>query len=74
MQGLVTKFFKKSHGRGPYGFIEGYDGETYFFNRKTMLTEIHEGDEVKFKASFNDKGNYARDVQVLVNDQKGEQL
>lgn len=70
MQGLVTRFFKK-HGRKPYGFIEGYDGESYFFNGKLLVDHIQEGDEVMFKGKSNEKGNYAYDIQKLEGNNNG---
>lgn len=66
MQGLVTKFFARPRkGKYSYGFIDGYDGETYFFNQKGLLTKVKVGDEVKFKARFGEKGSFAKDVEVI---------
>ena len=64
MEGLVTKFYKK-HGKKTYGFICGIDGESYYFSGKSLLTEVKQGDEVKFRGRVGDKGNYALDVQAL---------
>ena len=64
MQGLVTEM-KTKYGSKIYGFIDAYDGERYFFNSKSLSTEVHSGDEVKFKGITNEKGNYAIKVQLL---------
>ncbi len=70
MYGIVVKYHKKKKRR-PYGFICGYDGEEYFFNEKMLKDEVHEGDEVKFREGFNERGFYARDVQLLGKDDNG---
>lgn len=64
MQGLVTKYYKK-HGRNSYGFIQAYDGESYYFNSKTLLSEVREGLEVSFRGKRNDKGFIAYDVKAV---------
>lgn len=71
MLGLVIKYQKKKNHK-PYGFISGYDGEKYFFSGKTLKTEVHEGDEVRFKDCVNERGFFARDVQLLEKEDNGD--
>ena len=63
MQGLVTKYYKK-HGKNSYGFIQAYDGESYYFNSNSILSEVHEGLEVSFRGKKNGKGFIAFDVKA----------
>ena len=64
MQGIVTKFWKNGHKKRkkPYGFIDGYDGEDYYFQTNGELFNV--GDLVSFKGEINEKGNYASHVKA----------
>ena len=64
MEGLVTKYCNRpKKGKNPYGFIDGYDGESYFFSDKTRTIKL--GDSVKFNPKSGDRGFWAADVQVV---------
>ena len=64
MEGLVTKYCNRpKKGKNPYGFIDGYDGESYFFSDKARA--IKNGDSVKFIPRRGDRGFWAADVQVI---------
>lgn len=71
MEGLVTKYCSRPRkGKNPYGFIDGYDGESYFFSDKAGTIKL--GDNVKFKARTGDRGFWAADVQVVDGGENGE--
>lgn len=66
MQGKVITFNKE---RG-YGFIRGDDNCSYFVHHSKIKMSgyryLEENQKVSFKASKNDKGLLAVDVEVLV--------
>ena len=71
MEGLVTKYCNRPRkGKYPYGFIDGYDGESYFFSDKTGAFKV--GDNVKFNARTGDRGFWAANVEVLDGGENGE--
>ena len=61
----VVKWFNETKG---FGFIEA-EGQDYFVHFKSILSEgfktLHEGASVMFKASKNQKGLQAEEVEVL---------
>ncbi len=65
MQGIIEKFYKRSKKGIPYGFITGYDGESYYFNQKFLMSEVKVGDEVSFKGKRNEQGFIAFDVKAI---------
>lgn len=66
MQGIIEKYYKRpKKTKLPYGFITGYDGESYYFNSKNLLSDINIGDEVSFKGRRNEKGFVAFEVKAI---------
>ena len=65
MLGLVTRVqYMKNRRNRSYGFIEGYDGESYWFSLKG-IEDVKPGMEVSFKGDSNEKGLVARDVHII---------
>lgn len=65
MLGLVTRVqYMKNRRDRSYGFVEGYDGESYWFSLRG-LENIQPGIEISFKGERNEKGFIARDVHVV---------
>ena len=65
MIGMVTKMvFKKSKPRKSYGFIDGCDGESYWFSLNGV-EGIELGMEVKFEGARNEKGYVAFNVRPI---------
>ena len=62
MQGVVSQF-----GSQGYGFIQGDDGEKYFFHKKEIVGKqrIRIKSKVIFKAFESEKGPVAEKVSVL---------
>jgi cold shock CspA family protein len=54
----------KNRRNRSYGFIDGYDGESYWFSLKG-IEDIKPGMEVSFKGGQNEKGFVARDVHII---------
>ena len=65
MRGIVTKIVKKKRNRNDYGFIDAYDGETYFFLLKYLKEDVRVGQEVFFTGSENEKGFFAKDIHPI---------
>lgn len=66
MIGVINKIqFKKSRPHKSYGFIDGYDGEQYYFKVRES-DDLHESDEVRFEGSINEKGCFARYVKKII--------
>lgn len=67
MLGIVDKYYARPRGKKlPYGFIEAFDGEKYYFNKKGQKEEVSVGDEVSFRGMIGDKGGFATGVQKNV--------
>jgi CspA family cold shock protein len=64
MQGIVSQF-----GSQGYGFIQGDDGEKYFFHKKEIMDKvrIRVKSKVKFVAGESEKGPVALNVSILKN-------
>ena len=56
--------FKKSKPKKSYGFIDGCDGESYWFSLRG-IEEISLGDEVSFERRENEKGYCAVNVRLI---------
>lgn len=64
MTGVVTCFYKKSHTKKPpYGFIDGDDGKSYYF--QFAKGQIGIGEKVSFEGNQNEKGNIAENVVAI---------
>jgi CspA family cold shock protein len=64
MQGIVSQF-----GTQGYGFIQGDDGEKYFFHKKEIMgkVKIRVKSKVKFVIGESEKGSVALKVSILKN-------
>jgi len=62
MRGKVKRYFEKKG----YGFIQGDDGQDYFFHYTSVPEGIilKEGDEVSFDPIKTEKGLQAKNVNV----------
>ena len=63
MEGTVKWFNRIKR----FGFIEGDDGEEYFFHQSVILDDksLNEGDKVSFETTVTNKGKQAKDVKLL---------
>jgi cold shock CspA family protein len=65
MLGTITKLqVKKNKPNRSYGFIEGHDGETYWFALRGR-EDLEIGMDVSFKGEKNEKGLTAVQVQKV---------
>jgi cold shock CspA family protein len=66
MLGTITKLqIKSSRPNKSYGFVEGDNGETYYFRLKEVIGEIKPGDKVSFTGVRNDKGGSATQIKAV---------
>lgn len=63
MLGTVEKIAKRPRRGKPYGFIAGYDGESYWFPLGSEHIEV--GMEVSFRGRTNERGFAAFDVKAI---------
>ena len=63
MEGTVKWFNRIKR----FGFIEGDDGEEYFFHQSAIIDDKspNEGDKVSFETTVTNKGKQAKDVKLL---------
>jgi len=64
MLGMVTKVQYKNTRKGSYGFVMGYDGESYWFSLRG-IEDIQPGTEVSFRRGRNEKGLVATEVNPV---------
>ena len=64
LRGIVNKIQTKKEHKS-YGFIDGYDGESYWFSLKGC-ENVKVGDEVEFEGARNDRGFVARWVHPYI--------
>lgn len=65
MLGMVTKVqYMKNRRNRSYGFVTGYDGESYWFSLRG-IEDIQPGTEVSFRRGRNEKGLVATEVDPI---------
>ena len=67
MQGVVQKYYKKPRKAAkPYGFIQGDNGNIFFFDGDSVIGNLNVGDKVFFHGRRNVRGYIASQVQVIL--------